>query len=187
MWLDDDPVSNEKIRKDIPGYAGVAEVSDGVAMLRFEFSSAKAANDMDVYCFTSVAAITSFMLRPENVKFASSPSSSFRIISNRRLFIGGDGLCAFLDNPCSNWGFAYPSTMIFYGGNPKGLEFVDNRPNTVKTTASRDCVAFLSFGSIFPSIRSLRESLVSIAFDGGSAAEPPAPPARATAASSSPK
>jgi hypothetical protein len=168
LWLDHDPSSNEKVCKDIPGYVGMIETRDGSA-LQFDFANVDPENQMDVYCFKSVEAIKQFMMRPENFKLAYCPSSVFRIISNRRLFIGEEGLCAFLDNSSSPWGFAYPFTMIFFGGVPTGLEFVDTRPNTVKSTASRDCVAFASFGSIFPSIRNPRK-LSTVNLSGGSSA-----------------
>jgi hypothetical protein len=192
LWLDHDPSSNEKICKDIPGYVGMIETRDGSA-LQFDFSNVDHENQMDVYCFKSVEAIKQFMMRPENIKLAYCPSSVFRIISNRRLFIGEDGLCSFLDNSSSPWGFAYPFTMIFYGGVPTGLEFIDTRPNTVKSTASRDCVAFASFGSIFPSIRNPREtssgdsSGVGDSSGGSSAGSQSAPPLQAAAAPSSRK
>lgn len=182
LWLDDDAASLEQIRKDIPGYAGTTETRDGTCILRFEYSNVEAAIDMDIYCFTTADAIKSFLLQQDSLRFANCPPSVFRILSNLRLFVGRDGLREFLDDPSSSWGLAYPYTMIFYGRNPVGLEFVDARPNTVKTTASRDCVAFLTFGYIFPSIRTSRELSTSSVSDADSAVTPQVPLALATAA-----
>ena len=152
LWLDGDPQGNEQIRRSIPGYVGMKQIQDGSVLLEFDFSHVEPSEQMDVYCFSSVDAIKSFMTRPDNLKFLTYPTSMFRIISNRRLFIGDSGLRAFLDDPRTRWAFSYPSTMIFYGGNPEGLECVRDRPNTVMSTASRDCVAFISFGHMFPSV-----------------------------------
>jgi hypothetical protein len=45
-------------------------------------------DQVDLTLFTSVAALTKFLLDGAQTKFAKYPSSLFRIISNRRLFLG---------------------------------------------------------------------------------------------------
>jgi hypothetical protein len=45
-------------------------------------------DQVDLTVFTSVASMASFLSDPNHSKFANYPSSHFRIISNRRLFIG---------------------------------------------------------------------------------------------------
>lgn len=153
MWLDDKPLSkeNELIRKGIPGYLGISDSPGGCVSLDFDFRNVDPANQLQVHCFKTVEAIKDFMVHPENLKFANYPPSMFRIISNRRLFIGDAGLCKFLDDPTTPWAFTYPSTMIFYGGNPEGLENLEDRPNAVKSVFSHDCIAFISFGFMLPS------------------------------------
>ena len=151
LWLDDEPQRNESIRRGIPGYLGLTELPTGNMSLQFDFKNIDPANQLDVHCFKTVQAMQAFMMHPENLRFANFPPSMFRIISNRRLFIGEGGLCRFLDDPGTQWAFTYPSTMIFYGGVHNGLEFLNSRPNTVKSTLERDCIAFISFGFMLPS------------------------------------
>ncbi len=151
MWLDDNPRSseNEFIRRGIPGYVGITDLPDGNVSLQFDFTNIEPANQLAVHCFKTVQAIKAFMT--DNLSFANYPPSMFRIISNRRLFIGDGGLCRFLDDPATRWAFTYPSTMIFYGGNPQGLEILEGRPNAVKSVNAHDCIAFTSFGFMLPS------------------------------------
>jgi len=153
LWLDDNPQrdENEFIRKGIPGYVGMTNLPDGNISLQFDFRNIEPANQLDVHCFKTVEAIKAFMMQPDNLKFANFPPSMFRIISNRRLFIGDGGLCKFLDDPSTPWAFTYPSTMIFYGGITEGLEILEDRPNAVKSVFPHDCIAFTSFGFMLPS------------------------------------
>ena len=51
-------------------------------------SLTKREDEVDVTVFTSVAAMASFLSDPENHKFANFPTSLFRILTNRRLFLG---------------------------------------------------------------------------------------------------
>jgi len=156
LWLDDEPQNNEEIRRGIPGYLGITELPNGSVSLQFDFRNIEPANQLDVHCFKTVQAMQAFMMQPENLRFANFPPSMFRIISNRRLFIGDGGLCKFLDDPATAWAFTYPSTMIFYCGASDGLEFVSSRPNVVKSTHSRDCVAFMTYGFLLPSFSTPR-------------------------------
>ena len=162
MWLDNEHLKddNESIRRKIIGYVGIADLPDGSSRLQFDYtgfehSSSPLEHEMDVICFTSVDAIKAYMLRPESLKFANFPPSKFSIISNRRLLVGDQGLCRFLDDPTTPWAFSFPSIMIFYGGNPEGLEVLDGRPNATKSIFVDDCVAFITFGHLIPSFNSL--------------------------------
>ncbi len=53
---------------------------------------------VDVTLFTSVAAIVSFLSEAKNAKFAKYPPSLFRIITNRRLFIGSVRVTVFSES-----------------------------------------------------------------------------------------
>jgi hypothetical protein len=150
LWLDDDPHQEdiEQIRRGILGYVGVRDEDDGGFRVLFDFTDVKPENQMNVHCFASVDAITAFML--QHHKLAHLPSSLLRIISNRRLFVGEHGLCKFLDDPSTPWAYSFPSTMIFYGGNPEGLDILEGRPNAFKSTFTRDCISFVTFGYVMP-------------------------------------
>ena len=157
LWLDDETHRNENIRKGIPGYMGITDLPDGSISLQFDFRNIEPANQLDVHCFKTVESIKAFMMKPENLRFANFPPSMFRIISNRRLFIEDGGLCGFLDSPTTPWAFTYPSTMIFNGAVHDGVDVLDSRPNIVKSTLSRDCISFISFGFMLPSFSSPSE------------------------------
>jgi len=157
LWLDDETHRNENIRKGIPGYMGFTDLPDGSISLQFDFRNIEPANQLDVHCFKTVESIRAFMMKPENLRFANFPPSMFRIISNRRLFIEDGGLCGFLDSPTTPWAFTYPSTMIFNGAVHDGVDVLDSRPNIVKSTLSRDCISFISFGFMLPSFSSPSE------------------------------
>ncbi len=147
LWLDDQPhrPENEFIRQGILGCVGIQDSTDGNLRLLLDFSGIHPEKQVDVHIFNSVDAIQAFMLRPENLRFASLPPAVFRIVSNRRLFVGSTGLCAFLDDPASPWASCHPCIMIFYGGNPEGLEVLNGRPNAFKTTSLTECLSFMTF------------------------------------------
>jgi hypothetical protein len=98
LWLDDDPNSdsNVRVRLNIPGCQGYVIADSGhifipcvedsshapmVRQLKFE-------DQTDVHLFLNVRALVEFMSDPKNFKFSKYPESLFRIITNRRLFIG---------------------------------------------------------------------------------------------------
>jgi hypothetical protein len=154
--LDDEPRKREHndISSSILGYVGFKDLPDGNSQLEFDFSYILPDHQMDVFCFKSVDAIKAFMLKPENLMFASFPPSKFGIISNRRLFVGDKGLGRFFNDPDTPWAFSYPPILIFYGGNPEGLDVLKDWPHAMKTTLVRDCVAFITFGCMtFPSYK----------------------------------
>jgi hypothetical protein len=68
----------------------------------------------------------------------------FRIVSNRRLFVGQNGLFARMSaNPY--WRSAFPAIMVFHGSCDDGLDLVQSRPNMKITRQSEECVSFVSF------------------------------------------
>ncbi len=146
LWLDDQPNrrENQFIRQGILGCVGMEDGPEDMRLL-FDFSAVKPENQVLVHFFKSISTMTAFMRRPENLGLASLPAAMFRIVTNRRLFVGPEGLSAFLDEPTSPWARTFPCTMIFYGGNPEGLETVEGRPNTIKTTSLHECLLFMTF------------------------------------------
>ncbi len=146
MWLDDQPnrPENQFIRQGILGCVGMEDGPEDLRLL-FDFSAVKPENQVLVHFFKSMTTMAAFMLRPENLGLASLPAAMFRIVTNRRLFVGRESLSSFLDEPTSPWASTFPSTMIFYGGNPEGLENLEGRPNTVKTTSLHECLLFMTF------------------------------------------
>jgi hypothetical protein len=146
LWLDDQPnrPENQFIRQGILGCVGMEDGPEDLRLL-FDFSAVKPENQVLVHFFKSMTTMAAFMLRPENLGLASLPAAMFRIVTNRRLFVGREGLSSFLDEPTSPWASTFPSTMIFYGGNPEGLEILEGRPNAVKTTSLHECLLFMTF------------------------------------------
>jgi len=98
LWLDDDPNSdsNVRVRLNIPGCQGsVIADSDHIFISCVEDSShalmvrqLKFEDQTDVHLFLNVRALVEFLSDPKNFKFSKYPESLFRIITNRRLFIG---------------------------------------------------------------------------------------------------
>ena len=103
-------------------------------------------DQVDVTLFTSVDAIVEFLSLPKQKKFAKYPPSLFRIVTNRRLFVGPDGLCARMRS-IDTWQSAFPAIMVFHGSCKDGLDALQGRPNLKITQNAKDCELFVSFES----------------------------------------
>ncbi len=101
-------------------------------------------DQVDVHLFTSVDKIVEFLRQPNQHKLTQYPPSLFRIVTNRRLFVGDDGFCAKLSG-IPNWQSAFPAIMVFHGGCDDGLDALKGRPNLCVTQSSEECAAFVSF------------------------------------------
>ncbi len=102
LWLDDwpDRDDNLRIRSKIPGagWFEVAVVQPQEGRVSYKLNDAatdkkstdalKREDQVDFTLFTSVAAMVAFLSDSAQSKFANYPPSLFRIISNRRLFLG---------------------------------------------------------------------------------------------------
>ena len=170
MWLDnnhDDPkAGNPKIRCSIPGYTGCKELKrckdgqilvepNGQILVEPNNVGISLENQVDVYLFNSSAAILDFLNGEKQRKFTKYPGSLFRIVSNRRLFVGETGLCKLIDdNPV--WQFVFPAIMVFHGDNQagkivlEGLQELKGRSNITCTSKLVDCMSFVAFGAIMP-------------------------------------
>ena len=103
-------------------------------------------DQVDITLFTSVDAIDAFMCHPSQQKFVKYPPSLFRIVTNRRLFVGPSGLCARIrSNP--TWQSAFPSIMVFHGHCDDGLDALKGQPKLKITRDAGECSAFVSFQS----------------------------------------
>ena len=103
-------------------------------------------DQVDVTLFASVDAIDAFLFHPSQQKFVKYPPSLFRIVTNRRLFVGPSGLCARIrSNP--TWQSAFPSIMVFHGHCEDGLDALKGISNLKITRNAGDCSAFVSFQS----------------------------------------
>ncbi len=103
-------------------------------------------DQVDVTLFTSVDAIDAFLRHPSQQKFVKYPSSLFRIVTNRRLFVGPSGLCARIrSNP--TWQSVFPSIMVFHGDCDDGLDALKGQPKLKITRDAGECSAFVSFQS----------------------------------------
>ncbi len=93
--------------------------------------------------FSTVEAITEFLRsRPEHARY---PSSLFRIITNRRLFLGNQGLLHFFDNDAS-WSQTFPSILVFHQNDSSSLvASALLRPGLAHTSSAEVCCAFASF------------------------------------------
>ena len=149
LWLDDHPDSPEnlRIRNGIPGHVNskpTAGLSDGRLSLVSDNKGIPLEDQVDVTLFTSVDAIETFLNDPNQHKFIKYPCSMFRIVSNRRLFVGQSGLFARMSaNP--HWCSAFPAIMVFHGSCDDGLDLFKSRPNMKITRHSEECVSFVSF------------------------------------------
>jgi hypothetical protein len=103
-------------------------------------------DQVDVTLFTSVDAIDAFLCQPSQHKFVKYPPSLFRIVTNRRLFVGASGLWARISsNPV--WQCAFPSIMVFHGHCDDGLDALKSHSNLKITRDAGDCSTFVSFQS----------------------------------------
>ena len=104
-------------------------------------------DQVDVTLFTTVDAVIEFLSHPNQLKFVKYPPSLFRIVTNRRLFVGADGLCCRMSRN-TNWRSAFPATLVFHGAVHDGLHELAGRPNLVISQVAADCEAFVSFQSV---------------------------------------
>lgn len=101
-------------------------------------------DQVDVTLFTSVDAIVEFLSLPKQKKFAKYPPSLFRIVTNRRLFVKPDGLCARISSN-DTWRSVFPAIMVVCGSCNDGLDALQGRPNLKITQNLKDCELFVSF------------------------------------------
>jgi hypothetical protein len=160
LWLDDNhddsKTGNPKIRCSIPGYKGCKEIKrckDGQILVEPNNVGISLEDQVDVFLFNSTAAILDFLNGEQQRKFTKYPGSLFRIVSNRRLFVGGTGLCKLIDeNPV--WQFVFPAIMVFHGDNQAGkivlagLQELKGRSNITCTSKLDDCMSFVAFGAV---------------------------------------
>ncbi len=103
-------------------------------------------DQVDVTLFTSVDAIEEFLNLPGQKRVAKYPSSVFRIVTNRRLFVGPSGFFARISSN-HTWQSTFPAILVFHGSSDDGLEALQDRPNLKITRFSEVCAAFVSFQS----------------------------------------
>ena len=151
LWLDDHPDSpeNVRIRRGIPGHGSIKSVAgllEDHLSLDADNKDIALEDQVDVTLFTSVDAIDEFLRHPSQQKFVKYPPSLFRIVTNRRLFVGPSGLCARIrGNP--TWQSAFPSIMVFHGQCDDGLDALKGHSNLKTTRDAGDCLTFVSFQS----------------------------------------
>ncbi len=92
-------------------------------------------------------AFDKFLSHPNQLKFVKYPPSLFRIVTNRRLFVGADGLCSRMSRN-ANWRSAFPATLVFHGTVHDGLHELAGRPNLLISQVAAECEAFVSFQSV---------------------------------------
>jgi hypothetical protein len=157
LWLDDHPESpeNTRIRRSIPGHQEskpLPGLGKGRMSLVADNKGISLEDQVDVTLFTSVDAIVEFLSLPKQKKFAKYPPSLFRIVTNRRLFVGPvdgpnpDGFCARMRS-IDTWQSAFPAIMVFHGSCNNGLDALQGRPNMKVTQNAKDCEFFVSFES----------------------------------------
>ena len=152
LWLDDNPNSpeNSRIRRSIPGHSSskaVEGLSDDRLSLAADNTDIALEDQVDVSLFTTVDALDKFLCHPSQHKFVKYPPSLFRIVTNRRLFVGADGLCSRMSRNAT-WRSAFPATLVFHGAVHDGLHELMGRPNLTITQVAADCEAFVSFQSV---------------------------------------
>ena len=152
LWLDDNPNSaeNSRIRCSIPGHSSskaVGGLGDDRLSLAADNKDIALEDQVDVTLFTTVDAVIEFLSHPNQLKFVKYPPSLFRIVTNRRLFVGADGLCCRMSRN-ANWRSAFPATLVFHGAVHDGLHELAGRPNLVISQVAADCEAFVSFQSV---------------------------------------
>ncbi len=151
LWLDDNPDSpeNARIRRSIPGH-GSSKPVDGLGEDRLSLAADNTGialeDQVDVTLFTSVDAIDAFLCHPSQHKFVKYPPSLFRIVTNRRLFVGASGLWARISSN-STWQCAFPSIMVFHGHCDDGLDALKGYSNLKITRDAGYCSTFVSFQS----------------------------------------
>lgn len=151
LWLDDNPNSpeNSRIRRSIPGHSSstaVEGLGDDRLPLAADNKDIALEDQVDVTLFTTVEALDKFLCHPSQHKFVKYPPSLFRIVTNRRLFVGANGLCSRMSRN-ANWRSAFPAILVFHGAVHDGLHELAGRPNLTISQAAADCEAFVSFHS----------------------------------------
>lgn len=149
LWLDDHPNSddNKRIRRGIPGHSSsqvLAGLPDDRLSLVANNTDIALEDQVDVTLFTTVDAFVTFLFHPSQQKFVNYPPSLFRIVTNRRLFVGPDGLCSRLSRN-AHWRSVFPAILVFHGDNHDGLDELMGRPNLIISQVAADCEAFVSF------------------------------------------
>jgi hypothetical protein len=151
LWLDDNPNSpeNSRIRCSIPGHSSSKAVVLGDDRLSLAADNKDIAleDQVDVTLFTTVDAFIEFLSHPNQLKFVKYPPSLFRIVTNRRLFVGADGLCSRMSRN-ANWRSVFPATLVFHGAVHDGLHELMGRPNLTIAQFAADSEAFVSFQSV---------------------------------------
>jgi hypothetical protein len=152
LWLDDNPNSpeNSRIRRSIPGHSSskaVEGLGDDRLSLAADNTDIALEDQVDVSLFTTVDALDKFLCHPSQHKFAKYPPSLFRIVTNRRLFVGADGLSSRMSRSAT-WRSAFPATLVFHGALHDGLHELMGRPNLTITQVAADCEAFVSFQTV---------------------------------------
>ncbi len=150
LWLDDHPESpeNVRIRLGIPGHSNSQQLAlaEDRCSIVADNKDIALEDQVDVTLFTSVDAIEAFLRHPSQQKFTKYPPSLFRIVTNRRLFVGSSGLCARMSSD-PRWHSAFPAVMVFHGHCDDGLDACKGRPNLKITQDAEQCTAFVSFQS----------------------------------------
>ena len=150
LWLDDHPErpENVRIRLGIPGHSNSQELvlDEHRCSIAADNKDIALEDQVDVTLFTSVDAIEAFLRHPSQQKFTKYPPSLFRIVTNRRLFVGPSGLSARMSKD-PKWKSAFPAMMVFHGHCDDGLDAYKGRPNLKVTQDADQCTAFVSFQS----------------------------------------
>ncbi len=149
MWLDDNPNNpdNSRIRRSIPGHSSskaVEGLGDDRLSLAADNKDIALEDQVDVTLFTNVDALDKFLCHPSQEKFVKYPPMLFRIVTNRRLFVGADGLRSRMSRNAI-WRSAFPATLVFHGAACDGLDELLNCPNLTISQTVEDCQAFVSF------------------------------------------
>jgi hypothetical protein len=138
-----------RIRRGIPGHGSskpVEGLGEGRLYLAPDNTGVSLEDQVDVTLFTSVDGIDAFLCDASQHKFVKYPSSLFRIVSNRRLFVGASGLWARIrSNP--TWQSASPSIMVFHDQCDDGFDALKGHSNLKITRDAGDCLTFASFQS----------------------------------------
>jgi hypothetical protein len=152
LWLDANPRSpeNTRIRHSIPGHSSCQELeglADEQLSLAAHNTGIALEDQVDVTLFTTVDAFEQFLSHPSQQKFVKYPPSLFRIVTNRRLFVGPNGMCSRM-NRNAHWRSAFPAILVFHDGVLEGLNDLVGRPNLIISQVAADCEAFVSFQSV---------------------------------------
>jgi hypothetical protein len=150
LWLDNKHENHPNIRCSIPGYKHCEKLGpseDGQILVHPNNSGILLEDQVDLFLFTSCEGILRFLNSDDQRKFIKYPSSIFRIVSNRRLFLGENGLLQLIsENPI--WQFVFPEILIFHGDDFTGLQALSGCPNISSTNKPELCKAFVTFGAV---------------------------------------